>query len=459
LIELSGDRIAEAAAAEVVRRGEGRPERAVADSRELRPGDLFVGLPGERADGGTYAAQALEGGAWGVLVESRHAAGLEDGPGWVLSSEGPLRSLQALARAWRRELGCPTVGITGSTGKTSTKDICKSLLPGRVHASPENYNTEIGLSLAVLAAPPETEVLVLEMAMRGVGEIAELCEVAEPDVALITNIGPVHLELLGTIEAIVEAKAEILAGLKDGGVAVVPADADALEPHLEERVQTLTFGPGGEVFASRSAVEGEGTVAEIVTPAGRAEFRFPFTEAHNLANALAAVAVGTALELPLEEMASRGDGVSISSLRGELVRLGDGIVVINDCYNANPISMRAALDHLGSRAAAGRAVAVLGEMKELGPDAAAYHREVGAHARRTGVRLLVGVGELAAEYAPDVHVMDAAAALRTVADRLEPGDIVLVKGSRSVGLEAVSDGLLAARPDPAEVGGATGSGG
>ena len=141
------------------------------------------------------------------------------------------------------------VGITGSVGKTSVKDICRAILPMRVHASPENYNTEIGLPLAVLTAPPETEVLVLEMAMRGRGQIAELCEIAEPNVAAITNVGPVHLELLGTLEAIAEAKAEILAGLGGTGSRVVPADAEALEPHLHDRLVTITFGPGGDVFA------------------------------------------------------------------------------------------------------------------------------------------------------------------------------------------------------------------
>ena len=166
MIELSPDRIAAAAGAEVTVAGAGgRPERAVVDSRELRPGDLFFGLPGEHADGGEFAARALEAGAWGVVVEAERARSLasaaaergpDDGGGWVLAAPDPLAALQALARAWRRELGCRVVGITGSVGKTSVKDICHAILPLRVHASPENYNTEIGLPLAVLGAPPET---------------------------------------------------------------------------------------------------------------------------------------------------------------------------------------------------------------------------------------------------------------------------------------------------------------
>ena len=153
-----------------------------------------------------------------------------------------------------------------SVGKTSAKDICHAILPLRVHASPENYNTEIGLPLAVLTAPPETEVLVLEMAMRGRGQIAELCEIAEPNVAAITNVGPVHLELLGTLEAIAEAKAEILAGLGGRDRAVVPADAEALEPHLHDRLVTITFGPGGDVFARERSGDGHSIQATIAHP-------------------------------------------------------------------------------------------------------------------------------------------------------------------------------------------------
>ena len=176
----------------------------------------------------------------------------------MFAAPDPLAALQRLARAWRRELGHPVVGITGSTGKTSVKDICHAILPARVHSSPENFNTEIGLPLTVLAAPPEAEVLVLEMAMRGAGQIAELCGIAEPDVGAITNVGPVHLELLGTLEAIAEAKAEIIAGLGEGGRAVIPADADALEPHLHDQLVTLTFGPGGDVFALRAEARDRG---------------------------------------------------------------------------------------------------------------------------------------------------------------------------------------------------------
>ncbi len=184
----------------------------------------------------------------------------------------------------------------------------------------------------------------------------------------------------------------------------------------------------------------EGTDAVVVTPVGERGFVFPFTEAHNLDNALAAIAVGVALDLPLAEMAQRASGITFSRLRGELVPLPGDSVLINDCYNANPVSMRAALDHLAS-VDANRRIAVLGEMRELGPDAAAYHREVGEHARRSGVRHLIGVGELAAEYAPDEQVADAEEAAAALERVLARGDAVLVKGSRAVGLERVAERL------------------
>ncbi|HZA88655.1 MAG TPA: UDP-N-acetylmuramoyl-tripeptide--D-alanyl-D-alanine ligase [Solirubrobacterales bacterium] len=447
MIRLSAERLATAAGAEVVRKGgPGHPARAVTDSRETEPGDLFFGLRGENADGGEFAGRTLGAGAWGVVVTPDRARAIYgEGEGWILSAPDPQHSLQRLATAWRREIGCPVVGITGSTGKTSVKDICRAILPFRAHASPENYNTEIGLPLAILSAPEETEVIVLEMAMRGLGQIAELCEVAEPDVGAITNIGPVHLELLGTLEAIVEAKSEILEGLRERGRAVVPADAEALEPHLHDRLVTITFGAGGDVFALRSRVRDGSTLALVGTPAGEQEFRFPFTEAHNLTNALAAIAIGVALDASLAEMARRAPEIGFSRLRGELLELRDGVVIVNDCYNANPISMRAALDHLASLEVRGRRVAVLGEMAELGPQGPVYHRDAGAHARERRVGPIVGVGELARHYAPDEWVPDARSAVPVVNGLLESGDAVLVKGSRAVGLELVSDELAAMR--------------
>ena len=464
MISLDGERLAAMAGVEVASPGPaGGPLRATIDSRDAREGDLFFGLPGERADGGQFAGEVLDRGAWGVVVGSvwanelaahRRRSGADGG--WILGSADPLAALQALGRAWRQELGAKTVGITGSTGKTSVKDVCRAILPARTHASPENYNTEIGLPLAILAAPDDTEALVLEMGMRGPGQIAELCAIAKPDVGVITNVGPVHVELLGSLEAVAATKAEMLAGIGDGA-AVAPAEAGALEPHLSGEAEPgpasgatiLRFGEGGDVHARDVMVEPGETSATVVTPDGEHRFKLPFVEAHNLDNALAAIAAGVALGMPLEEMAGRAPGIVFSRLRGELVQLPGDAILINDCYNANPVSMRAALDHLASLDVRGRRLAVLGEMKELGDGAAAYHRETGEHARRSGVELLIGVGELGREYGPDEHVADAEAAADALAAALGDGDAVLVKGSRAVGLERVAERLAGdTRPSP-----------
>jgi UDP-N-acetylmuramoyl-tripeptide--D-alanyl-D-alanine ligase len=453
-MKLTPEQIAAAMGAEIVARGgSGYPRRGVIASAEAGEGDLFFGLRGERVDGGEFAAAALAGGAWGAVVEAAIARSLlvapgatkderarSDTTGWVFAVADPLAALQDLARAWRRELGTPVVGITGSVGKTSVKDIASALLPGRVHANRENLNTEIGLPLTVLEAPAETELLVLEMAMRGPGQIAELAAIAEPSVAVITNVGPVHVELLGSVEAIAAAKAEILAALPAEGAVVVPVEAGELESHLGAAPSLLRFGPGGDIDAIEQRV-GEGvTEATIVTPAGRARFHFPFTERHNLANALAAIGAGVALGAPLEEMADRAANIGFSRFRGERLELGDGIVLVNDCYNANPVSMRAALDHLASIESS-RRIAVLGEMAELGPGAAAYHREIGGHARALGIDMLVGVGEPAREYDPDELVGDPTEAAELLAAQLAPGDTILVKGSRAAGLETVAETL------------------
>jgi UDP-N-acetylmuramoyl-tripeptide--D-alanyl-D-alanine ligase len=362
----------------------------------------------------------------------------------VFAVADPLAAMQGLAKAWRRVLGARVLGVTGSVGKTSVKDIARALLPGAVHANRENLNTEIGLPLTLLEAPDDTDLLVLEMAMRGAGQIAELAAIAEPEVGVVTNIGPVHVELLGSVEAIAAAKAELLEALPDEGTAVVPAQAGELEPHLSGLPRVLRFGPGGEVEAVEVRRREGVTEALVGTPAGEQLFHFPFTEDHNLTNALAAVAAGVALGAAPADMADRAASIGFSRFRGERLALGDGIVLVNDCYNANPVSMRAALDHLAILEAP-RAVAVLGEMGELGPGAPGYHREVGEHARAAGVDLLIGVGEPAREYGPDELVADPSEAAELLAAHLQPGDAVLVKGSRSAGLDAVAEALMELR--------------
>ncbi|HEX6744014.1 MAG TPA: UDP-N-acetylmuramoyl-tripeptide--D-alanyl-D-alanine ligase [Solirubrobacteraceae bacterium] len=402
----------------------GGPARAVIDSRAAGPGDLFVGLVGENVDGGRFAAQALAGGAWGALVAPEHAGAAADGSGAVIVADDPLGALQRLATAWRRAIGCPVVGITGSVGKTSTKDILAAMLSQRLRtvANRENLNTEIGLPLTVLEAPAGTEALVLEMGMRGPGQIAELTAIAEPDVGLITAVAPVHLELMGSIEAIAAAKAELVAGLRPGGTAIVPAGEALLDAHLRDDVTTVTFGPGGDVDELPATLQ------------------LPFTSAHMRRNALAALAAARAVGVEPDGLLD----VALSSFRGQRIELPGDIVVVNDCYNANPMSMRAALDDLAA-SASGRRVAVLGDMLELGPDEDRFHAEIGAHARDAGVDVLVAVGPRAAHFADGygevIALPDAQAAARAVRDLLAPGDTVLVKGSRGVGLEVVARAL------------------
>ncbi|HEX2104729.1 MAG TPA: UDP-N-acetylmuramoyl-tripeptide--D-alanyl-D-alanine ligase [Solirubrobacteraceae bacterium] len=426
----SPERIAQAAGGRLVSPAPhaAGPARVVIDSREVGAGDLFVGLTGGNVDGGRFAPQALAAGAWGVLVGPAHADAARCAPpGALIAADDPLAALGRLATAWRRQLGARVIGVTGSTGKTSTKDVLAGMLAPqrRVVATAENLNTEIGLPLTVLGAPPGTEVLVLEMAMRGAGQIAELAAIAEPDVGLIVNVGPVHLELLGSVQAIAAAKAELVAALRPGGTAVVPADEPLLEPHRRDDVRTLTFGPGGDVDE---------------LPAG---LTLPFTSAHMRTNALAALAAARAVGVePAGEIT-----VALSGLRGQRIELPGDIVVVNDCYNANPMSMRAALDDLAA-SASGRRVAVLGDMLELGPAEVGFHEEVGERARMAGVDVLVTVGALAEHMGrafggPAHHAADARAASALVPGLLEPGDTVLVKASRGVGLEVVAQALEA----------------
>jgi len=452
----AGESLAEAAGALVQAVGRsGGPTRVVIDSKDVREGDLFVGLPGSRLDGGQFAVDALRRGAWGALVGTQWAREIaaigEDegrqapGEGWVFGAPDPLAAMQALALAYRRELACPVVGITGSNGKTTVKDICRALFPEGTHAGVENMNTEIGVPLTILNAHAGSPAMVLEMGMRGSGQIAELCELGEPDVGVVTNVGPVHLELLGSIEAIAATKAEMLSGVIDGGTLVVQASAGLLEPHLVGDLQPspangtriVRFGEGGDVSASDLLAEAGETDATVTAFGDSHRFKFPFLEAHNLDNALAAVGAGIAIGQSLEEMARRAPGIVFSRLRGEMVELPGGALLVNDCYNANPVSMSAALDHL-TTLRGDRRIAVLGEMRELGPQSDAMHAEVGARAR-DAVDLLVGVGEQARAYEPDVFAETAEQAASELEGRIAPGDVILVKGSRAVGLELVAD--------------------
>jgi UDP-N-acetylmuramoyl-tripeptide--D-alanyl-D-alanine ligase len=433
VISWDAERVAAAAGAELRVGASGGPVRAAIDTRAVSAGDLFVGLPGERVDGGRFASAALEAGAWGVLVSPDHAS---VSGGAVLVADDPLAALQRLATAWRRELDAAVIGVTGSVGKTSTKQLIAALVAPsrRVAANPANFNTEIGLPLAILAAPEGTEVLVLEMGMRGFGQIDELARIAEPDVGVITNVGPVHLELVGDLQGVARAKGELLAHVP---IAVIP-DEPLLGPWLGDDLDVVRVG-------SDVVLESfDPPVAQIRARELAVTLEVPFTARHQLANLLTAVAAAQAVGV---EPSGRVD-VDFGALRGEHIALPSGAIIINDCYNANPLSMRAALDDLATQAPApGRRVAVLGDMLELGAGEVEEHRRLGAYAAASGVDVLVAVGPLsrgmAASFAGTSHAVDDASAAAALAVSLiEPGDVVLVKASRGIGLERVSEALV-----------------
>ena len=424
--------IADAAGARLVDGADGEPQRVVIDSREVGPADLFVGLVGTRSDGGAFARGALEAGAWGVLVAPAWTADLSGGA--VLAADDPLAALGRLGRAWRRELGAQVIAVTGSVGKTSTKELTATLLAPqkRVVASRANFNTDIGMPLEILAAPPGTEVLVLEAAMRGFGQIADLAAISEPDVGVITNIGPVHLEQVGSLEGVARAKAELL---EDVSTAVVPAGEPLLEPYLRG-FEVVRFGDGGDVRLDGDAVVAHGE---------RLDLELAFTARHHRLNTLAAVAAALAVGVRPSGRVEPPTG----HLRGELIELALGATIINDCYNASPLSMRAALDELASHDTTGRRVAVLGDMLELGRESEALHREMGEVAAEAGVDVLVTVGPRAvvmldAFDGESYAVADAQEAAALAGELVEPGDVMLVKGSRGVGLEVVAEALQGA---------------
>ena len=383
------------------------------DSRLIDEGDLFFAIDG----GADFTRHAFARGAAATLVPV-----------------DAFSELAALGSAVRTRTSARVVGITGATGKTSTKDILAALCRphARTVAAEGGHNNEIGLPLTLTRIEPDTEVVICEMGMRGLGQIAELCAVARPDIGVITSIGPVHLELLGTVERVAEAKAEVVASLPPGGVAVVP-DEPLLEPFLaRDDIEIRRFGP--ENVERFDRVEGGCRIAFALGGASL-ELEFPFTARHQAGNAVAALLALEALGLPFPE--GRVD-VELSRWRGEESSLPGGGLLINDAYNANPASMRAALEHLAEHE--GRKVAVLGEMAELGPTAPAYHREVGELVRALGIDSVLAVGELARSYGGE-YARDAGEAVEKVGDVVRPGDVVLVKGSRAVGLEVVAEAL------------------
>jgi UDP-N-acetylmuramoyl-tripeptide--D-alanyl-D-alanine ligase len=276
---------------------------------------------------------------------------------------------------------------------------------------------------------PDTELCLVEMGMRGFGQIAELCEIARPDVGVVTAVGPVHLELVGSVEGVARSKAELVQALPEGGIGVVPRSPE-LEAYLPTGIDVRRVG---EVDVDLRA---DG--AHIAFGGGR--IRFPLTSRHQAQNALTALTAYDALGLPLDRVQEGADAVELSRWRGEELPLAGGGIVVNDAYNANPTSMRAALEHLALRGNGRRLVAILGGMAELGDHAERYHRELGELARGLGIEVLA-VGELARDYGADAWVADAASAAAAARELVRPGDAVLVKASRSVGLEGIAPAL------------------
>jgi UDP-N-acetylmuramoyl-tripeptide--D-alanyl-D-alanine ligase len=380
------------------------------DSRRVGPGDLFVAVSGGEA----FLDDARARGAGATLVpDDAHAA------------------LAALGSTVRGRSDARMVAITGSVGKTSTKDILAALLGPhlRTVAAEDGFNNEIGLPLTLCRIEPETEVVVTEMAMRGSGQIRDLARVARPHIGLITSIAPVHLESLGSLENIARAKAELLEELPTGAIAILPGDVPELEPFVPDGLDVRRFAaPQVEVRDGCTHVPWHGR--DVV---------FDFAARHQAANAAAALTAAEALGVepphtPVE--------VAFSRWRSQETELTGGGLLINDAWNANPVAMRAALAHLRERSNGRRTVAVLGEMAELGADAPRYHREIGEAA--AGIDLVLGVGELARNYEPDEWVATAAEAADVALGLVRPGDAILVKGSRSVGLETVAEALAGA---------------
>jgi UDP-N-acetylmuramoyl-tripeptide--D-alanyl-D-alanine ligase len=416
VIPLSWGEVASLGLGRLERRTSDGPILAVkADSRTVGPGDLFVALN----SGVDFVEDAARRGAATLVPDDQFAA------------------LAALARAVRAKSKARVVAVVGSTGKTTTKDIlgalCSAVVPSAFARA--SLNNEIGLPLSVCLLEPETEILVAEMGMRGLGQIAALCEIARPDVVLVTSIGAEHLELVGSVDNVARANAEAIDALPPGGIAVVPVAGRApeLEPYLRrEDIELRRFDPADVLPGAEFRLRG-----------GTVRLDLPFSRRHLLENTLAALTVYETLGLPLDRAQEGASSIELSPWRGEEVSLPGGGFVVNDAYNANPTSMRAALVDLDERANGKRRVAILGGMAELGEQSDAYHREIGAVVAAT-VDVLVVVGEQAQLFmtpgVPQMHAVEALDELGGLLPALlAPGDAVLVKASRAVGLEGIPE--------------------
>jgi len=411
---------------------------ATQDSRDVTAGCLFVPLQAER-DGHGFIGAAMAAGA-GAHLTARPAGGDVGRAGPAIEVADTSAALTALGAAARSSITAPVVGITGSVGKTSVKDLARSVLArrGPVHASHRSFNNEIGVPLTLLGTPDDASSVIVEMGARREGDIGDLCAVARPDIGVLTTVAAAHTGVFGSLEAVARTKGELFAALPAEGCAVVNVDVpEVVAQAARTRARTLTFGDAGEVRA-RDVVLDDGLrpAFRLESPWGRAEVRLGVRGAHMVANALAAASVGLVLDVTIDDVAAGLSEAGLSPWRMELATAPSGLRVLNDAYNANPASMVAALDALAALEA-DRRVAVLGYMAELGGDAPGEHRRVAEHAEALGVELLAVGTDLYG-----VASLDADAAAEALADR-GAGEAVLVKGSRVAGLEVLAARLLA----------------
>jgi len=453
---------AQAVGGELLQRGAARFEGLSTDSRLVSPGQAFLALAGERVDGHAHARQAAERGA-ALLIVSRMPDPRPPETVSLLRVKDTRLALGQLARAWRRQVRPLTVAITGSVGKTTTKELTRAVVRtlGPTHATEGNFNNDIGLPLTVLAMEASCRYLVLEMGMNAPGEISYLTALAEPDVGVITRVAPVHLEGLGTLEAVAAAKGELLVGLGASGLAVIPADERLLAPHLGgvARERQIRFGTEEGCEVSLRSVRARGAAGSTVELTLRGEplvFELPLVGEHNARNAAAAAAVGLALGVPAETIGcALSESVELGH-RSALRTIGPWHV-LDDCYNANPVAVKAALDTLVQISAGAPRIAVLGSMLELGADSERYHEEVGRHAATRDLDLLVTVGDLAGAIArgareagmPADRVLGVTTVLEAadvVAHRRHQESWILVKASRGAHLEGILEELRARSP-------------
>ena len=426
------------------------------DSRLVKPGDLFVALKGARVDGHSFVGKAFASGAHWALVEEGRSPELTSGRGGLVEVVDPWRALGDLAIYQRERYPVPVIGITGSIGKTSTKDLVASVLREgfEVLYNLGNQNSDIGLPLTLFRLNEQHEVAVLEMAMRGPGQIAYLTELARPQIGVITNIDSTHMELLGSIEAIANAKAELLDALPSGGTAVLNWDCPWVRKVADRGPKSVvTFGLESETDYRARDVESYGARGSrflLITPHGEQRVSLPLPGRHMVLNALAAAAVGALLGLSLETIVRGLESASISEMRAQIHKVGQ-LLVLNDAYNAHPQSMLAALGLLGELEG-DRKLAVLGSMLELGSDTRDAHVRVGRAVAEQEVDGLITVGDVAgvmAQAAVDhglsrevvCECRDNDEAMRCLERWLRPRDAVLIKGSRGLGMEVIVDWL------------------